>query len=402
MNMSKKTIILIAILLAAGATASAIYYSGLGKESTDDAQIDGRLVNVAPKISGYLTEVLVRDNQAVKKGDVIARIESSDQKVKVLQAKAALEQALAQLRAAEVNIPLTQETTDSQIASAVANLATSEADYERARVGLDQAKQAEISFARANVESRLAAHERAQADLKRMKELVDKEEISRLQYDSFVAAARVAESELKAAKDRLLSAERGADIANTQLSAARSRIEQSRAQVLQAKAGLRQVAVRSADTGAMRANVEAARANLAAAELQLSYAEIVAPVDGVVTKKAIEVGVYVNPGQTMLTLIPTNEIWVTANFKESQLKEMHPGQRAEILLDLNGKRYSGKVDSLAGATGARTSLLPPENATGNFVKVVQRIPVKILLDLSPAERERFQVGTNVVATVYTR
>lgn len=400
--MSKKTIILIAILLAAGATASAIYYSGLGKESTDDAQIDGRLVNVAPKISGYLTDVLVRDNQAVKKGDVIARIESSDQKVKVLQAKAALEQALAQLRAAEVNIPLTQETTDSQIASAVANLATSEADYERARVGLDQAKQAEISFARANVESRLAAHERAQADLKRMKELVDKEEISRLQYDSFVAAARVAESELKAAKDRLLSAERGADIANTQLSAARSRIEQSRAQVLQAKAGLRQVAVRSADTGAMRANVEAARANLAAAELQLSYAEIVAPVDGVVTKKAIEVGVYVNPGQTMLTLIPTNEIWVTANFKESQLKEMRPGQRAEILLDVNGKRYSGKVDSLAGATGARTSLLPPENATGNFVKVVQRIPVKILLDLSPAERERFQVGTNVVATVYTR
>ncbi|WP_051669779.1 HlyD family secretion protein [Bryobacter aggregatus] len=398
--MEKKTLIVSGVLLVAAVTAGAVYLNGQGKEKTDDAQIDGRLVNIAPKISGYLTDVLVRDNQQVKKGDVIARIESSDQRVKVEQARAALLQAESQLRGAQANVPLTAETTASQLANAQAALASNQADFERAKAGLEQARQAEISFARANAETKRAAQERAQADLRRMKELVDKEEISRLQYDSYVAAARMAESDLKAALDRVESAQKGADIAHSQLAATQARIEQAKAQVQQAKAGERQVAVRIADSGASQANVAAARANLAAMELQLSYAEIVAPADGVVTKKNIEVGMFVSPGQTMLTLIPMNEIWVTANYKESQLRDIKPGQRAEIELDVNGKKYEGKVDSIAGATGARTSLLPPENATGNFVKVVQRVPVKILID--GAQAGTFPVGTNVVATVFTR
>lgn len=400
--MQKKNILILVILLAASAAAGTFYLNGLGKETTDDAQVDGRLVNVAPRISGHLEEVLVRDNERVRKGQVIARIENSDQKVRVQQARAAVLQAESMVRAAAVNVPLTRETSDSRIVSAAAAVASSEAEFQRAKAGLEQARQAEISFARANVENKRAAQERAQADLKRMKELVDKEEISRLQYDSYVAAARMAESELKAAQERVQSAEKGAEIADAQLAAARARIEQSRAALVEAKAGTKQVAVRVADTGAQEASLEVAKANLAAAELQLSYTEIVAPVDGVVTKKMVENGMYVNAGQTMLTLIPTNEIWVTANFKESQLREMKAGQRAEIEFDLSGLRLEGKVDSVASATGARTSLLPPENATGNFVKVVQRVPVKILIEASAEQMQRLPVGTNVEATVFVR
>jgi membrane fusion protein (multidrug efflux system) len=233
-----------------------------------------------------------------------------------------------------------------------------------------------------------------------MKPLVDKEEISRQQYDSYVAAARVAESELRAAQEKLGSAQKEAGIRQAALRAVESRVNQAKAQVAASVANQRQVSIRTADAGSASAAIAAARANLAAAQLQLSYTEIVAPLDGVVTRKAVEVGNIVQPGQGLMTVIPLQDVWVTANFKETQLARVRPGQRAEITVDMYGRKVGGRVDSIAGATGSRLSLLPPENASGNFVKVVQRIPVKILVDRDDSLTLR--PGMNVDVTIFTR
>ena len=266
------------------------------------------------------------------------------------------------------------------VTAADAELADANAELERARLAYAQASGSDLAFAEANVAARQAANDRAQADLARMKPLVEKSEISSLQFDSYNAAARVAASELKAAQEKLASAQQDAAIRKTALDAAQSRVSRYRAQLQTTVANRKQVPIRRSDAGTASAAVAAARANLEAAELQLSYTTITAPVDGVVTRKSVEIGQMVAPGQSLLTIIPLNDIFVTANFKETQLADVHSGQRAEIDVDMYGKSVSGHVDSIADATGARLSLLPPENATGNFVKVVQRIPVKILVD----------------------
>jgi len=235
-----------------------------------------------------------------------------------------------------------------------------------------------------------------------MQPLVDKAEISRLQFDSYVAAARVAESDLQASREELASAQKEAAIRKASLDAAQSRVGQAKAQLETSTANRRQVAIRTADAGSASAAVVAARANLEAAELQLSYASILAPIDGVVTHKSVEVGQIVAPGQGLMTIIPLNDVWVTANFKETQLANVHPGQRAEIKVDMYGRSVSGHVDSIAGATGSKLSLLPPENATGNFVKVVQRIPVKILVDNAQQAGLILRPGMNVDVTIFTR
>ena len=233
-----------------------------------------------------------------------------------------------------------------------------------------------------------------------MKPLLDKAEISRLQYDAYQATARVAESEVRAAEQQLASVQQNAGIRKAAVTAAQSRVRVAQAQVEASLANRKQVDVRRAESGTASAGVEAARANLAAAELQLSYTTIVAPVDGVVTRKSVEPGQIVQPGQGMMTIIPLHDVWITANFKETQLDKVRSGQRAEINIDMYGKSVEGHVDSIAGATGSRLSLLPPENATGNFVKVVQRIPVKILIDQTHGLVLR--PGMNVDATIFTK
>ncbi len=247
--------------------------------------------------------------------------------------------------------------------------------------------------------AREAANERAQADFARMKPLAAKDEISRLQFDSYNATARVADSELKAAQEKLAAARRDTELRRSTMLAAESRRNQARAALAAAIAGHKQVDIQSAQAASAGAAVQQARANLEAAELLLSYTQIVAPVDGVVTRKHVEQGQIVQPGQGLLVLIPLNDIWVTANFKETQLAKVRAGQKAEVKVDMYGHSFSGKVDSVAGATGTRLSLLPPENATGNYVKVVQRIPVKILLDPIPPEKAVLRPGMNVVATI---
>jgi membrane fusion protein, multidrug efflux system len=235
-----------------------------------------------------------------------------------------------------------------------------------------------------------------------MRPLVEKSEISQQQFDSYVAAAKVADSELKAAREQLASAGKEASIRKAALDAAQSRVDQARAQLQGSVANRRQVVIRTADAGTAAAAVQAARANLEAAELQIGYTTLTSPMDGVVTRKSVEVGQIVQPGQALMTIIPLEDTWVTANFKETQLANVRPGQRAEISVDMYGKSITGHVDSIAGATGSRLSLLPPENATGNFVKVVQRIPVKIRVDRGQGQDLILRPGMNVDVTIFTR
>jgi membrane fusion protein (multidrug efflux system) len=370
--------------------------------SSDDAQVDGHIIPIAAKIYGNVAEVLVTDNQEVKAGQVLVRIDPRDYQARVDQARAALALAESQAQAANVSVPWTEETTQSGSSSAEAQLASAQAEYEKAKAAYARDSIAELAYARANVAARQANCDRAQADLERMKPLLAKAEISQQQFDAYLAGARVAESELQAAKEKLASAEKGAEIAKAAMLSAQAKVEQARAGVLQAQANHKQVAIRTADASSALAAVQQARANLAAAELQLGYTTVVAPSAGVVTKKSVEVGQIVQPGQGLLVLVPLHDIWVTANFKETQLAKVRPGQQAEIQVDMYGKTFTGHVDSIAGATGARLSLLPPENATGNYVKVVQRIPVKIVLDLLPSEPAVLRPGMNVTATIITK
>jgi membrane fusion protein, multidrug efflux system len=392
--------ILLGMLLAALAGGAWAYFHFKDRISTDDAQVDAHITAVAPKISGNVVEVLVKDNQEVKAGDVLVRIDARDYQARVDIAKAALAQAGSQLNTARTVIPLTNETTQSGASGATAQLADAMAELERARLSYTQSAGSDIAAVEATVRTRQANNERAQADLARMKPLLDKAEISRLQFDAYQASARMAESDLRAAQEQLASVRQSADIRKQAIAAAQSKVSLAQAQVENALANRKQVDVRKAETGTAAAGVETARANLAAAELQLSYTSIVSPVDGVVTRKSVEPGQIVQPGQGLMTIIPLHDVWVTANFKETQLAEVHPGLKAEIHVDMYGKSVSGHVDSIASATGSRLSLLPPENATGNFVKVVQRIPVKILIDRTNGLILR--PGMNVDATIYLR
>ncbi len=235
-----------------------------------------------------------------------------------------------------------------------------------------------------------------------MEPLLAKQEISQQQYDAFLAAARTADSDLEAARQQLRQAEQQVELTRAAMQAAQASLTAAQARLNEALANTEQVPMRRADASSADAAVAQARAALAAAQLQLSYTTIVAPVDGVVTKKTVEPGQVVQPGEVLLMLVPLRDVWVVANFKETQLARVHPGQRASVRVDMYGKTFTGHVDSIAGATGARLSLLPPENATGNFVKVVQRIPVKIVLDPIPPEKAVLRPGMNVEATIYLR
>ena len=392
--------IVLGMLLAVLAAGAWAYFHFLDRVSSDDAQVDAHITAIAPKIPGNVLAVLVLDNQPVKAGDVLVRIDPRDYQARVDIARAALLQAESQLHTAQTVVPLTNDTTQSGASGAAAQLADAMAELDRARLGYEQAAGSDIAVAEANVRTKQASNERAQADLARMKPLLDKAEISRLQYDAYQATARVAESEVHAAEQQMASVQQNAGIRKAAVAAAQSRVSLAQAQVEASLANRKQVDVRRAESGTAAAGVEAARANLAAAELQLSYTTLAAPVDGVVTRKSVEPGQIVQPGQGLMTIIPLQDVWVTANFKETQLASVHAGQRAEIKVDMYGRSVSGHVDSISGATGSRLSLLPPENATGNFVKVVQRIPVKILIDQTNGLVLR--PGMNVDATIFTK
>jgi membrane fusion protein (multidrug efflux system) len=376
-----------------------IYY--LNRESTDDAQVDGHISAVSAKVYGRVAEVLVNDNQPVKAGQPLVKLDARDYQAALDQAKAQLALAESEAQSAGVDVPRTRENVVSGTSSADAQLSGAQADAMRAEVSYDQARTSDLAWAQANVDKSRANAQLAQADLARFTPLMEKGEISKQQYDAAKANADATASALKADEEKFAQAQRSVEIAKAQLEAAKARVQQAHAGVAAAKADTKQVAIKQADAAGKIAKVQQARAALEAAQLNLEYATVTAPVDGVVTHKQVEIGQVVQQGQGLLVVVPLHDVWVTANFKETQLKKMKAGQKAEVKVDTYGKTFSGHVDSISGATGSVLSLLPPENATGNYVKVVQRIPVKIVLDPIPQEKAVLRPGMNVEATVVT-
>jgi membrane fusion protein (multidrug efflux system) len=393
------------LLVAAGAlvlVALGLFLYFHNRESTDDAQVDGHITPIASKIYGRVAEVLVQDNQAVHAGQILVRLDPADDQAAVDEARASLALAEGEARSAGVDVPRTSETVSSGNSSADAQLAGAEADLARAQATYDQAQTADLAVAEANIARSRANALLAKDDLERYQPLMEKGEISQQQFDAAKANADATASALVADEQRLAQAQRNIDVTRAQLEAEKARVLGAKAAVNSAHANEKSVAMRSADAQAKLASVDRARAVLAAAELNLGYCNIVAPVDGVATHKSVEPGQIVQAGQGLLVVVPLENVWVTANFKETQLRYMKPGQKAYVKSDTYGKTFPGHVDSLAGATGAVLSLLPPENATGNYVKVVQRVPVKIVLDPISPDIAVLRPGMNVEATVVTK
>ncbi|MFZ0583594.1 MAG: HlyD family secretion protein [Candidatus Acidiferrales bacterium] len=369
------------VLLLIGGFLAYRYFSTY--ESTDDAEVDGHLMPLSARISGYIMKVNVDDNQHVAAGTVLAEIDPRDYQVAVDQAKAQLADAEASAQALNINVPITSVNTTSQVS-------VSEADVENARAGIVAAQQ-QYDATKAQLDQAQANDVKAQNDLERYRQLVEKQEISKQLYDSAVAAARAGTATVAAAQA-------SAAAAAQQVTQAKSKLAQADANLRYAQTGPRQVASTRARAISADATVQQREAALEQAQLNLQYTKIIAPVDGVVSKN-VEVGMNVQPGQQLFSIVPLADVWVTANYKETQLKYMRPGQPVEIKVDANDRTYKGKVDSIAGSSGARTSLLPPENATGNYVKVVQRIPVKIVLDPGENKDDYLRLGMSVEPTV---
>jgi membrane fusion protein (multidrug efflux system) len=359
-------VVLVVVLLA----GVCLWWRSTFTEDTDDAQVNGHLIQISSRISGQVIKVDVDENQFVKAGDPIAELDPRDYQVAVENAQAALASAQANAAAAQVNVPLTSINTTSNLGSAGADVSGAHASVSQAEQQL-QASVARVAQANAN-------NVKAQSDLVRYKPLVAKDVISKQQYDAAVAAADAAAASVADAEASQKAAADGVRVAH-------DREAQAQALMKYAETGPQQVAAQSARARQAQAQVEQAQAQLDQARLNLGYTKIVAPVAGIVTSKSVEINQNVSVGQNLMTLVSLEDIWITANFKETQLEHMRAGQPVEIHVDATGKNYSGKVTQIGGATGSVLSLFPPENATGNYVKVVQRLPVRI--DLTDLKNE---------------
>jgi membrane fusion protein (multidrug efflux system) len=356
-------------------------------ESTDDAQVDGHINSISTRISGHVVKLNVTDNQYVQAGTVLVEIDPADYQVAYERAKADFESAQAAAVGAGVDVPITSVNTSSQVSS-------TEADVAGARAGIAGAKQ-QLEAAKAQLNQAEANNVKAQNDLVRYKQLVDKQEISQQQYDQAVAAAKAAAAAVDAARAL-------ADAAQSQVTQAQEKQRQAEASWRTAQTGPQQLRVTRFRAASALADAQRKKADLDQAQLNLQYTKVIAPVAGVVSNRTVEVGQNVSPGQELMKIIPLADVWITADFKETQLRNMKVGQPVTIEVDANGKSYKGKVDSIAGASGARFSLLPPENATGNYVKVVQRIPVKIVLDPGENNDQSLRPGMSVTPKVWIK
>ncbi|HEV7553445.1 MAG TPA: HlyD family secretion protein [Candidatus Angelobacter sp.] len=368
---AKWLIAAVIILLLVGGFFIWRYYSV--RESTDDAQIDGHINPISPRVTGTVVHVLHDDNEVVQAGTLLVELDPKDYQVAVDRARADLANAQANSTAANVGVPLTQATSSSQLVAASAGVVGAARDIESAKARLSDAQS---NFAKVS------------ADLKRMEMLVAKDEISHQQYDSSVAAYNSAKANVDAATAAIASAE--------------SRAAQAAAQAEGARTVPEQLKVTRARAGAATAEVQRAASALAQAELNLQYTRIIAPVTGVLSKRSVEPAQTVQSGQPLFSIVNLDDIWTTANFKETQLRGMKVGQLAKIKVDAYGREFNGKVESIGGATGARFSLLPPENATGNYVKVVQRIPIRIRFDKDQDPNHQLRPGMSVEPTVFTK
>ncbi len=383
----KKKRILLAVLavLILGAVGIWRYESQFA--TTDDAEIEGYLHPISARVSGYVTRVTVDDTQYVEKGTVLVQLDPTDYQVAVDLAKAHLAEAQAEASAALGGVPITSVSTQSQVNA-------SEADVQGAQAGILAAEK-QFQEAEARLTQTEADDVKIQDDLERYSQLIRKNEISRQQYDQAVAAS-------KASAADVAGAQAGVAAADQQVTQARSRMQDAEAELRRAHTRPQQMQVTQAKAQAAAAAVEEAEAELHRAELDLQYTTIVASTEGIIGKRTAVAGQNVAPGQTLMTIVPTQDIWVTANYKETALKGMHPGQPVKIHVDETDRDYNGKIQGIAGATGVQFSLLPPENATGNYVKVVQRVPVRIVFDPGQDPNHLLQIGLSVEPSIRLR
>jgi membrane fusion protein, multidrug efflux system len=416
-----------ATLLIVAAFIGVPYYNyALSHEWTDDAFIEGHIIQISSKVAGHVAEVHVSDNQEVTQGDLLAEIDPREYAARLAQAHAALQAASARQQAAHATLALTHVTADAGVQQASSGLDLTQAAVQTARAQVGSAR-SRFEQARAQVETALAVAAearaqilaaeaeaiRAEADVKRMQELARREQISRQDLDQAIATARTTKAQLEAARKKASAGEaqvaeaRAAQQtaaeslrqAESQVAEAQARIGEALGRLASAQAAPHQVAVSRAQADLASAEVEQARAAVEQAAIELSSTGISAPQSGRVTRKSAQAGAYVHVGQALMAIVP-RDVWVVANFMETQLADMRPGQPVEITVDAYpATRFKGRVDSIQAGTGARFSLLPPENATGNFVKVVQRVPVKIVFDASPFPDHLLSPGMSVVPVV---
>ena len=381
---------------------SAWLWATAGRETTDDAQVDAHVTPIAARVGGAVVDVPVRENQQVEAGAVLTVIDPRDYHVALDKARAELATAEADAAAAKANVPITSTTASGNVSNARGGVEQAAAGIDQAQRGIEAAT-ARLATAQARQREAEANATRTARDVERLKGLLAKDEVSQQQYDAAMAASDAARAAVDSTKSQVQEAQAGIQVAESQLTQARTGASQATAQLQTAQTAPQQVEATRARASSADAKVLQQRAAVRQAEINLEYATVKAPARGIVSRKGVEVGQVVQPGQPLMAVVPLEEVWVTANFKETQLRDMRPGQPAIVEVDAYGGRaFKGHIESLAAATGSRFSLLPPENATGNFVKVVQRVPVRIAIDEKQDAQQPLRPGMSVTARVYTR
>jgi membrane fusion protein (multidrug efflux system) len=373
--------IFFAVLVVAGIAGTLYWMHARQFEGTDDAQVDGHLNAISSRVEGTITHVYVDDNQVVKAGDPLVDLDPTDYQMALDQAQAQLAQSQSMVSAQQPNIPITQVQNST-------NISGSEADLLNAQASLATAAQ-DVESAKARLLQEQANNEKAQSDLARYQTLIAKEEVSKQEFDSVVSTAKAHAAAVTAAQSAVAS---DLQVVNQK----RALVAQSRSRLVQYQRNApEQLAVRRAAVVSEQASAKTSEVQVSKAKLNLSYTKIVAPIGGIVMKRSAEVGAHVGAGQQLVTIVQIDDLWVTANFKETQLRSIHPKQTAVLHVDALNQDFQGYVDDVGGATGAITSVLPPENATGNFVKVVQRIPIRIHFNKNQAGLDRLRPGMSV-------
>jgi len=388
-SLSPRGKIALALLFLAGVVAAIAWYIHVQTyETTDDAQIDGHINAISSRIAGNVDKVYVDDNDTVQAGQPLVELDTRELTIAEQQTAAQYDEALARFRSENPSIAITQNTTKADILSAQSQL-------EDARAALAASEQDRQSAASRLTEAQAtAARDQSQAD--RYKQLFDKEETSRQEFENYTAIAKASAARLAAAEAALASAEKTVQERRAQVDAQAAHSSEVR------KNAPQQLALRESDAASQKAGLELADAELDKANLDLTFAHIAAPISGVVTERSVEPGNHVAPGEQLLMLVDVSHLWVTADFKETQLNKMHPGCRAVITVDALGRSFEARVESMPAITGARASVLPPENATGNYVKVIQRLPVRIELLPGQTDLDKLRPGMSVEARVFVK
>ena len=387
------------VAVAAGSFYAWRYFSAY--ESTDDAEVDGHINAISARISGYVLDVPVEDEQYVKAGDVLARIDPKDYNVALANARADLAAAEAAFLSSRTDVPITSTTASSQLKHARSGRADTEAALLGAQRQLSAA-QARLDTAEAQVREAQSTYRNTADDVASYKLLIARDEISQQRYDTAVSISNTARATVDARQAAVMEAEQNVRVAQAAIDQANARITQADASIESALTAPQQIAVSQARAKSAEALVAQRRGLVEQAQLNLSYCTIVAPVSGIVGKKTVEAGANISPGQQLMAVVPLDDIWITADFKETQLRLMKPGDRVLFNIDAYGREYRARVTGIGGASGSRLSLLPPENATGNFVKVVQRLPVRIDIDPNQNSDHRLRPGMSVEPKVYVR